>query len=65
VVGAGRIWLAIAGPDAPAGAQPTEVVEQRDIAPTIVKLMGIDPGDYRGATGKPIAAAFTNGADVK
>ena len=59
VDGSGRIWLAITGPDLPAGAEPAGTVEQRDIAPTIIKLMGLDPADYPGATGKPIAAALT------
>jgi hypothetical protein len=57
VEGADRIWLAIIGPDTPA-AESTGRVEQRDIAPTMIRLMGLDPGDYKGMTGKPIAAAL-------
>jgi Sulfatase len=58
VAGADKIWLAILGPDTPAaGALPVHA-EQRDIAPTIVKLLGINPAEYKGATGSPIAAAF-------
>jgi hypothetical protein len=56
VEGADRIWLAVAGPDTRAAEDP-ERVEQRDIAPTIVKLMGIDPAEYSGATGKVIRSA--------
>lgn len=58
VAGADRIWLAISGPDTPAGVKSGEKVEQRDIAPTMIKLMGLDPNEYQGATGKPIAAAL-------
>lgn len=58
VAGADKIWLAIMGPDTPASGEVADHVEQRDIAPTIVKLMGFDPADYAGATGRPIAAAF-------
>lgn len=57
VAGAERIWLAIAGPDTPASLDAAQV-EQRDIAPTIIRLIGLDPGEYPGMTGKPIAAAF-------
>jgi hypothetical protein len=57
VEGADKIWLAIMGPDTPA-AESTASVEQRDIAPTMIRLMGFDPGDYKGVTGKPIAAAL-------
>ena len=58
VEGADKIWMAILGPDTPAAGESQARAEQRDIAPTIVKLMGIDPAEYKGATGKPIAAAF-------
>jgi len=40
-----------------AGELPAHA-EQRVIAPTIVKLPGINPAEYKGATGSPIAAAF-------
>jgi hypothetical protein len=56
-VGADRIWLAIAGPGTPAKGEVRDAAEQRDIAPTILKLMGIDPKEYKGATGKPVGAA--------
>jgi len=54
VVGADRIWMAIVGPEVRPVAESDLHVEQRDIAPTIVKLMGFDPADYPGMTGKPI-----------
>jgi len=58
VPGADKIWLAILGPDTPAAGEVTMHAEQRDIAPTIIRLMGLNPSDYKGATGAPIAAAF-------
>jgi hypothetical protein len=58
VEGAEKIWLAILGPDTPAAGEVMAHAEQRDIAPTIVMLLGIDPAEYKGATGKPIKSAF-------
>jgi hypothetical protein len=58
IEGADRIWLAIVGPDTPATGESNATAEQRDIAPTIVKLMGFDPAEYKGATGSPIGAAM-------
>lgn len=58
VQGADKIWMAIMGPDTPAAGEISTHAEQRDIAPTIIKLMGLNPADYKGATGTPIQAAF-------
>jgi hypothetical protein len=58
VGGADKIWLAILGPDTPASGEVTTHAEQRDIAPTIIKLLGLNPAEYKGATGSPIPAAF-------
>jgi hypothetical protein len=58
VQGADKIWLAILGPDTPASGESSARAEQRDIAPTIIKLLNLDPADYQGATGKPIPSAF-------
>ena len=58
VQGAEKIWMAIMGPDTPAAGEISTHAEQRDIAPTIIKLLGQDPLDYHGATGQPIQAAF-------
>jgi hypothetical protein len=58
VVGADKIWIAILGPGTPAAGEVSTHAEQRDIAPTIIKLMGLNPADYKGATGSPIRAAF-------
>jgi arylsulfatase A-like enzyme len=58
VEGADKIWMAIMGPDTPAAGEVSTHAEQRDIAPTIIKLLGQNPADYEGATGKPIPAAF-------
>jgi sulfatase-like protein len=58
VAGADKIWLAILGPDTPASGEVTTPAQQRDIAPTMIKLLGLNPADYNGATGSPIPAAF-------
>jgi hypothetical protein len=58
VPGADKIWIAIIGPDTPAAGEVATHAEQRDIAPTIIKLMGLNPADYQGTTGSPIAAAI-------
>lgn len=58
VPGADKIWIAIMGPDTPAAGEISTHAEQRDITPTIIKLMGLDPKDYKGATGAIIQSAF-------
>jgi arylsulfatase A-like enzyme len=58
VQGADKIWMAIMGPDTPAAGEIQTHAEQRDIAPTMIKLLGQNPKDYQGATGAPIPAAF-------
>jgi arylsulfatase A-like enzyme len=58
IQGADKIWMAIMGPDTPASGEIATHAEQRDITPTIIKLMGLNPADYKGATGTPIQAAF-------
>jgi hypothetical protein len=57
VAGADRIWLAVTGPDTKPG-EPADPVEQRDITPTMIRLMGLNPSDFPGVTGKPIAAVL-------
>lgn len=56
--GAERVWLAILGPDTPATGESDAPAGQRDIAPTIIQLMGLDPAGYAGATGSAIGAAM-------
>ena len=56
VAGAERIWIAAAGPDTPAAGEVPGIALQRDIAPTILHLLGLTPADYTGAVGQPIAA---------
>lgn len=53
---AARIWLAAIGPDtAPGGAlSATEEILQRDIAPTILELMGVEWRAYEGVLGHPV-----------
>ena len=58
VEGAGRVWLAIAGPQTRANVESGEIVEQRDIAPTMIRLMGVDAREYSGTTGKPIVSVL-------
>ena len=57
VGGADQVWLAVFGPDTPALGEAANVPEfyQRDIAPTILSLMGIDPGEMKGVQGSAIA----------
>jgi hypothetical protein len=59
VQGADQIWAAIMGPDTPAQGERENLPEalQRDIAPTMLTLMGIDYREYAGVEGKPIALA--------
>jgi hypothetical protein len=58
VVGADKIWIGILGPDTRASGEIGTHAEQRDIAPTMIKLLGLNPAEYQGATGSPIPAAF-------
>ena len=57
--GAEQIWAAVIGPDTPprGEAANTPAVFQRDIAPTILDLLGIDWREYTGVAGHPIPAA--------
>lgn len=57
---AAQIWVAIIGPDTPAigEASNTPDVFQRDIAPTILDLLGLDYREYEGVAGKPIGVAI-------
>ena len=56
VAGAEQVWMAIAGPDTPARGEITNAPEiyQRDIAPTILDLLGIDPAGMKGVAGSPV-----------
>ena len=56
VAGAERIWVAMLGAGIPARGEVANQagVKQRDIAPTIVKLLGVDPKEYKSAEGIPI-----------
>jgi arylsulfatase A-like enzyme len=60
VEGSNHIWIAVAGPDTAAAGEATNGPEfhQRDIAPTILSLFGIDPGLFAGVKGKTIAMAL-------
>ena len=56
VEGADRIWAVVAGPDTPATgeAKDTPPAFQRDIAPTVLHLLGLDWRAYPGIEGKPL-----------
>jgi hypothetical protein len=58
VEGAEYIWIAAAGPDTPAAGEITSKQEafQRDIAPTLLDLGGLDYHEYAGVQGAPIRA---------
>jgi arylsulfatase A-like enzyme len=60
VQGAEQIWVAVVGPDTQAVGEAVNVPEifQRDIAPTMLNLMGVDYREYAGVLGQPIAAAI-------
>ncbi len=61
VPGDEQIWAAFIGPDTPAvgEATNTQTCYQRDIAPTILELLGIDYRTYQGVLGKPIPGAIS------
>jgi bisphosphoglycerate-independent phosphoglycerate mutase (AlkP superfamily) len=60
VEGAEKIWLAAIGPDTPATSLVSDgpTYYQRDVAPTALALLGIDPATYEGVAGKPIDAVL-------
>lgn len=58
VPGAGRVWLAIIGPDTKPAGERSIPAEQRDITPTMLALMGLDPAGFAHVTGTPIRAAL-------
>lgn len=56
VDGAEFIWIAAMGPDTPASGEirSGEESSQRDVAPTMLNLAGIDHSEYDGVEGRPI-----------
>lgn len=60
VPGDEHIWAFFVGPDTPAKGEVSNSAscEQRDIAPTMLELLGIPHREFTGATGKPIAAVI-------
>jgi len=60
VPGDEQIWAAFIGPDTPAKGEISghPVRYQRDIAPTILELLGIEGHAYAGAQGTPIPEAL-------
>jgi arylsulfatase A-like enzyme len=63
VPGDEQIWAAFIGPDTPATGEATNAVTayQRDIAPTILDLLGFDYREYSGVKGKPLNGAIRSG----
>jgi len=59
VEGADQIWIAVAGPDTPARGEAVDAEDfyQRDIAPTILELLGLPVGSYAGVEGRVIGVA--------
>ncbi len=59
VRGAEQVWALIAGPDTPAKGELTQTEDyyQRDLAPTILEIMGVPPASYDGALGRVIDPA--------
>jgi hypothetical protein len=59
IAGAEQIWAAVLGPDTPARGEAANTAPafQRDIAPTMLDLLGIDYREYEGVAGKPIPLA--------
>lgn len=60
VPGDDQIWAAFIGPDTPATGEAvkTAAYYQRDIAPTILDLLGFDYREYTGVQGKPVSGAI-------
>jgi hypothetical protein len=60
VPGAESIWLAVAGPDTPAKGEAADSPPafQRDIAPTLLDLLGVDYREYEGVEGQPLSVAL-------
>lgn len=60
VAGSEQIWLTIVSPETPSVGETGfgSEAHQRDIAPTILELLGISHEEYKGALGKPIPEAF-------
>ncbi len=58
VEGSDYIWIAAIGPDTPAAGEAASTQEafQRDIAPTLLDLGGLDYREYEGVQGTPIGA---------
>ncbi len=62
IAGSEDIWIAVVGPDTPATGEARRLatVYQGDVAPTIARLLQLDPQDFNQQAGPPIAAVFGN-----
>jgi hypothetical protein len=62
IPGSEDIWIAVIGPDTPATGEVhrSATVHQADVAPTIARLLQLDPQDFNPEAGPPIAAVWAN-----
>jgi hypothetical protein len=60
ISGAEQIWIALFGPDMPARGEvaSSAPVFQRDIAPTLLDVLGVDYREYEGVEGKPLKNVY-------
>lgn len=58
VDGCDETWIAIIGPDTPARGIVSESVENRQVAATMLALLGLEPGELGPSSGLPIGAAL-------
>jgi hypothetical protein len=54
VAGAEKMWMALLGAGVPATGVSSREAAQRDVAPTILRLLGIDYREYTGVLGQPV-----------
>jgi len=63
VPGDEQIWAAVIGPDTPPTGEATNTAQcyQRDVAPTILDLLGFNYREYDGVKGQPLPGATRSG----
>ena len=60
IEGSADIWIAVIGPDTPDRGEvaPYPTVHQADVAATLLRFFGLDPGAFNPEAGPPIPAAL-------
>jgi len=60
IEGSADIWIAVIGPDTPDRGEvaPYPTVHQADVAATLLRFFGLDPGAFNAEAGPPIPAAL-------